>query len=232
MRNQSKLNLEISIGNLLTAATIIISLISVLISWNADRNLKHSDRVIEVREAAAITLANLDRWKDISNSTFTQLQDAIVNAGQLVTKGKPEERQNNIILARDFLWKEISEIQFNNHEKILSEKIDIGYVQLLKYFPKSYNLYNKSLAQLRAEEVKMIKILLQATEKDIVAIERMSSPIQSADVGNKLRKTTDAIADNYSSTLDLATKQVDVFLKDILNSTNGKLADITELSKL
>jgi hypothetical protein len=55
---------EIKIGDLLTVTTILISLISVLISWNVDRKIGLTKDANAVRDAAANTLGDLERWRN------------------------------------------------------------------------------------------------------------------------------------------------------------------------
>ena len=60
------LSREIKVSDFLTATTILISLISVLISWSFDRKIRLAKEADDIRAAAASSLGELERWNDLS----------------------------------------------------------------------------------------------------------------------------------------------------------------------
>src|SRR5512138_2043107 len=101
---------EIGVGDLLTATTIAISLVSVLVSWSLDRKLRLTNEANSIRAAAASVLGDLERSRDLFLSLYPQAQAVFVEASEIATDTKPlESRAERVQRARDYLWKRLNE---------------------------------------------------------------------------------------------------------------------------
>jgi len=178
---------EVGVGDLLTAATIAISLISVLISWNVDRQLRRTTEANDIREAAAAVLADLERTRELAFSVFPQMQSAIVEASEIATEADAGGRRRSVERARDFLWKQINGIHNGIVLKLIDERVDTGYIRLFSYYPGVRPLYQDAIARVRARQADMIQNVLAELEPRILGFGDATGDVFTAMVGNSLR---------------------------------------------
>src|SRR5438128_968290 len=75
-----RLEQTISVGHLLTSASILISALGLGYQLSKDNEAKQLQQANDVRAAAARTLESLDRWREISVSLFDELQPIFVQS--------------------------------------------------------------------------------------------------------------------------------------------------------
>lgn len=91
---------KVTVGEFLTVITIIISVFSLLDGFSKDRTLRQREEVANFRNAAAQTLAKLDRVETLSVSACDQAQPLFVKVSEFLATH--HEAQG----ARDMLWSE------------------------------------------------------------------------------------------------------------------------------
>lgn len=121
----------LKIGDLLTSGSILISLVTFLVSWAKDRRIRQKELADKIRAAAAHTLAKLERWEEPSISIADEAQPIFVETSELID---PDE-EDSIILARDYLWKELSRLRAEKLRRVLGEEVEIAYIDLYAYMP-------------------------------------------------------------------------------------------------
>lgn len=84
-RPRFTLDRTIKFGEILTMVTIIVSVIALLTTLSKDRRLRISEHATKVRDAAAQTLAKLDRLEELSTSVFDEVQPLIVDVSEKST---------------------------------------------------------------------------------------------------------------------------------------------------
>src|SRR5438034_11513938 len=98
-----KLDETLSIGTLLgvlvTFLGVLATLAGLVYNWRKDQLLKRKDHADKVRRAAALIIARLERWRELSIRFYEDIQPALTDADAILTK------DSNIIVTRDFLWK-------------------------------------------------------------------------------------------------------------------------------
>src|SRR3954452_16766570 len=95
-------NNEIKTSDLPTSFAILISASAFLYSWSSDRALQIRRQADVVRIACAVTVEKIDRWEELTLSTFDRVQKNIVEATEIAVIGDAASR----VKALDFLWKE------------------------------------------------------------------------------------------------------------------------------
>lgn len=215
MASQPRIALDpsVKVGDLLTVATILISLISILISWNIDRRLRLSKEADEIRSAGAQALGDIERWADLSLSIYAHIQPALVDASE--TALRREKRQEPLISverARDLLWKSVNALHLTVEQRILEEDIESGYIALFGYYPSVRELYRNTILQMRSVDVEMHGRLLAALELEIVSTARAQGEVRTADVGRALRATAAKIKALHEERLRSEMKPLEDYL--------------------
>ena len=67
MSSGATFDLSVDVGNILTVATISVSVIVLLMSLAKDRRIREREIADKVRGAAARTLAKLERWQELTS---------------------------------------------------------------------------------------------------------------------------------------------------------------------
>ncbi len=178
------LNPEISVGDILTTFSILLSLLVLISSWNKDQKLKQKDYADKIRHSASVVVAKIERWKGLSLQFFDEIQPIIVDADMNWVSKK------DILNVRDIFWRELVATRTKIFQKITDEEIEIAYTNLYGYDTKIQGLFDDVVRRLRAAENYTHQKTLYQTQIDIIsAHERKSVKLQSSALGNKLRDT-------------------------------------------
>ena len=215
---------ELKVGDVLTAATILISLIGVLVSWSIDRKIRLAREADEIRAAAASRLGDLERWRDLALSIYTEVQPHFVDASELVVSEEEfSTRAARVERARDLLWKRISEAHGRIRHRAVDEKIDSGYTRLFGYYPTVRNLYQETLSRLRSTDDAMVRELLAEVERSIVAFARSREELHSADIGKALRATASQVRARHQEELRRAMRSAEEYLVEKIEADSESL---------
>lgn len=178
------LNPEISVGDILTTFSILLSVLVLISSWNKDQKLKQKDYADKIRHSASVVVAKIERWKGLSLQFFDEIQPTIVDADMNWVSKK------DILNVRDIFWRELVATRTKIFQKIADEEIEIAYTNLYGYDPKIQGLFDDVVRRLRAAENYTHQKTLYQTQIDIIsAYERKSVKLQRSALGNKLRDT-------------------------------------------
>jgi len=235
MRNNIK---KLQIGDILTSLTILTSVIAMLISYSQDRNLRIKEKADNYRQASALTIANVERWKILSLSLFQKAQPIFVETSNKIVKKNNNSinidkiNKNEIIIARDFLWENLNKIKTFTDQKIIDEKIEIAYVHLYSYHPAIRNVIINTIELLTKKEDLMFNQLLADTEKNIVSFLNYDrNKYQTPLLGNKLRTTASAIQITYKKDLETVCLPLFNVLYEMIIASDKKLLNKTTLSQ-
>jgi hypothetical protein len=124
--NLGYINPEIKYGDMLTAFSILISLIALSIAWYKDRLSKKNEYADKIRSAASLIVAKLDLWKTSHDYFLEELDPLILRTGVIMAEKEQEK-------ARYYLWDElVKKITKKSFEKELDE-IKLAYINLYGY---------------------------------------------------------------------------------------------------
>lgn len=213
---QFRIKKEVSLGELLTLASIIGSTISIIASWSSDREIRRKENANHIRVEAANTVGKLHRTITLSLSFYESIQPDLVEASELFA------RNGNNIEVRDFLWKRLLLRQRELNQSILSEQLETAFVPLLPFDSSIDSLYNRSskaIARLNDSHFQH----LQARLETLLLNYKNNSRENTAQLGNRLRKEVDEIVDVHQGLLLAATKDIDRHLKQLINLPNENL---------
>lgn len=204
----------IKIGDILTIATIIITLVALLISWSKDRYTKLKEQADKVRGSAAAAFAKLDRWQALQFSNYQHLQPFFVEASEMAANS------HDLVAARDFLWKSINAQLAATQGKIVDEQIESAYVGLFSNFPMIRKLFLSTLDQLKGLEADIFNGLLHSTQRDVLSFEKQS---QSAILGNALRTSAAKSQVDFEQKADAVMKPVRDFLLQVISMPDKEI---------
>ncbi len=175
-----KIERNIKIGDLLTSGALLLSVLTLALSWSKDRDLQIRQDADRIRSAAAKCVAKLDRWQAIQLAVFEELQPVYVE-----TSEKVAAQPTQLGAARDFLWKEIAAAHSRASAKIAEEQIETAYADLLASYPPMRRDFALALEQLRRVDEESLGKLLESTQAAVlnVDLKSYSPPV----LGNALR---------------------------------------------
>jgi hypothetical protein len=157
-----RLERKVSVGDLLTICSLLISASLVVGAWAIDRGLRQKDEANKVRAAAAATLVKLDRWEELSLSIFNKVDPAFVNTKENLEKDSKGKLNQDA--ARHELWKAILQAEVDVQQKILDDHVETGYVGLYTYDPSARAGFDNVLLTLSNNQFHMYASLLTRTE--------------------------------------------------------------------
>jgi hypothetical protein len=209
---------SVSIGNILTFLSVMFSVVALWSSWSHDRDLKLREEATKIRTSVAVTIAKLDRWKQLSLSYFRQAEPLYVKVSA------QSGQQFHAIAARDFLYENLQAIRAPVLERLLSENIETAYVDLYAYDHTLRAHIDATLRQLRDQHAIAADNLLLATQTVVLSFPAKRSPDSSDSMGSELRRVAAEIERSY-------TKQIDEIEAGVLDKLD-KLAEQSDTALL
>jgi hypothetical protein len=167
----------IKLSDILTSLSFLLAVLALVYNQMKDRQANNRARIAEARAVLSKGLAKLERWAALSESVFDEMQPTLVQASELWS-GK----EGDVIIARDYLWRELNRIYAGASAKILDEGLSTAYVDLYcvsKTLPEVYRTMFDDLSKLSQDTAD--------TESAVLSFEDEEGPRVTALMGNKLR---------------------------------------------
>lgn len=212
------LNPEVSVGDILTSLSIIISAIALAISWGRDRQIAVKKQADKVRNAASKTLAKLERWQELSLRLYEDVQPLFVEASEMLAKDP-----NNAEPPRDFLWKKLEEVRQSATLRIVDEELEVAYVDLYGYIPAIYQSFVQTVQKLKEEDETAFRDLQEATQKNVMSFADRGRGFQTAELGNSLRRTCAQIQDSLQTAMQDTLKPIHEFLLSVILKSDNDI---------
>jgi hypothetical protein len=124
---------QVKAGDILTSVSVFLSAIALIVSLAKDRATRVTDQANKVRLAAATTLVKLDRWQNVQNSFYDELQPDFVALSQDLKK------DYDVVAVRDRFWIKGVKARARVQKQVSDEQLATGYVDLLTHFPAARN---------------------------------------------------------------------------------------------
>lgn len=176
---------SIKIGDLLTSATIVVSLVALLLSLAKDRAARALEQANRVRSAAAAALSKLDRWQALQLSLYRELQPAYVELSEMLGK------KFDVDYVRDQFWKKVNTERTRIAQKVVDEQLGTAYADLISHFPAARAKFTDAYAQLNDLEAKVTDDYLAESETEIIHLKGMQRTYTTPVLGNALRRVAD-----------------------------------------
>jgi hypothetical protein len=220
-----QLDWNIKVGDILTSITIIVSVAALIVTWTKDRTARETAQANAVRAAAASTMTQLDRWQSLNLSLYQEMQPEFITTSEMLSE------HYDVIRARDYLWKTISNQIIEINRKVLNEKISTSYVDLLAYFPDTRSQFIDLFSKLNAIEERISESFLEKSQQDILGFEGKEKNYTSAMLGNALRTTAARHKDELITETTKAIGPVKEFLFGVIAKSNEQILNASHASK-
>ena len=187
---------EITVGEILTAISIMVSVATLFYAWRKDRQSRTQAEADRIRRAAGTIIAKLERRSELALRFFDDIQPLITDADTKITQGR------DIVGTRDFFWRELDSWHAKAYQKIIDEQIEIAYIDLYGYDPKIQELFASAIRLLKIIDVNMYHQVRQRTQWDILRMRFTGVSITNSQLGNTLRSTCFDLASEYKILID------------------------------
>jgi hypothetical protein len=212
------LNREIKVGDLLTSISVWVAILALLFSWQKESSLREAQRAQQVRLAAAKALAKLERWRELSDSLYDDVQGDVIATTDIM-------RANyDVIAARDHLYSKIGERRAAVLRALREEDVPAAYVDVVSYVPSVRDEYKAAVATMYARQHDGYARLLKETQD--VVLEYRHKPKQDFDpavLGNELRAAIGRVRTESGQVIESASKQVYEKLHSLLMLSDDDL---------
>ena len=187
---------EISIGDILTIVSILVSVIALLISWQRNRELKRKDVADKIRHGAGMVVVKLQRWRELSIHYFEDIQPLITEVDmEFVKKGSIPEVMNTF-------WVKLSDLRTKTSQRIIDEQIETAYIDLFGFDPRIQILFNEVVNRLKLIDNSIYTQARYSTQADILTALSQPKKYKSSELGNKLRNTCYMLANECQQLMD------------------------------
>ncbi len=208
---------EIKVGDILTSLSILISAAVLLRAWTKDRRDRDKELADKIRNAAAKTLAKLDRWQELSLWFYQYTQPLFIETSEMLIK------DFDIVAARDYFWKKANEARVNISGRILDEEIEVAYVELYGYHPVVHGLFVKAVNELKEKEEEVFYDFIESAQDAIKSYLGKKASYESAQLGNNLREMAFHFGSMLKEKTDTRLKPIRGFLVDIISKSDPEI---------
>lgn len=163
------------------ALAVLGSVAGILVSWARDRQMRRKEYADRIRQAAAMTVAKVERWQQIFLAFFQEVQKEVTQADVGIVK------RTSAVDVRDAFWLGVVDAYGRSNERLLAEEIEIAYASLYGYDPRIHALFGEAIRRLRLVGNLCYVSFLDETQSLIISLGGQESTLASADLGNALR---------------------------------------------
>jgi hypothetical protein len=174
------LDKKITIGELITVISIIISAVSVSISWHKEQQIQILENATKTRVEIAKSLNKINQVIQIQLSFYELIEEDIVEASRISVIG------NDPYKARDYLYEKLYKHRGEILNIIAQNDWEVAYTNLLTYGIYADSLYIKTINNLKSLQENEFKNIVKMYEYEIVQFEP-NEILQTGNLIDKLR---------------------------------------------
>jgi hypothetical protein len=172
----------VKLSDVITSLSFILAILALVYSQSKDRKTADQQRLAEARTVLSNGITKLERWTALSESIFDEMQPTLVQTSEIWN-----DKNGDVIAARDYLWRELNRIYTGVSTKILDERISTAYIDLYRVSPTLPGDYKRTVDELEklAKEVK--DKVLGGTEQAVLSFSKSRGERITSQMGNALR---------------------------------------------
>jgi hypothetical protein len=198
---------------LIPSLTILVAFAGLIYAWQKDRLWRRKEYADRIRKAASLVTAKLERWVELAVRLYEELQPLITETDVLLAK------EQNAIATRDYFWRELTALRVDTSRRILDEQIEIAYADLYGFDDRIRELFLTAVGLLKETDGAVYTKLLEDTQSDVLDFADHKGKVDSADLGNTLRRTCARLG-----------KELEVSLREILNPFREEMIALMKTS--
>jgi hypothetical protein len=175
---------ELDIGNIITSLSILLSVFALWLSWHNDSTLKTKEYADRIRRSTSIVTAKIERWSELSERYFEDIQPAIIDASEQASLNHQTEPANRILV------KGLKEAEAKSSQRVVDEQLQLSYMELYGYVPALQTLFDSTIDQIKGAEKdshEQVSLSLQNILRDRKTLNLTNSP----EIGNPMRGKAD-----------------------------------------
>ena len=199
------------------ALAVLGSVAGILVSWARDRQMRRKEYADRIRQAAAMTVAKVERWQQIFLAFFQEVQKEVTQADVSIVK------RTSAVEVRDAFWLGVVDAYGRSNERLLAEEIEIAYANLYGYDPRIHALFGEAIRRLRLVSNLCYVTFLDETQSIIIDLAGQESTLASADLGNALRNV---VNEKRLSAQDAMQSTIEPFREEVLKLIRASDASI------
>ena len=215
---------EIDIGQILTVISILGSLVGFGFAWNNDRSLKDKEYADRVRRSASVVTAKVERWAELSDRYFEDLQPTLVDVSEKVTETHSRQPANRM------LFKGLMDAKAKASQRIVDEQLQIAYMELYGYVPAFQGVFDRTIAEIRNAEVSAQEALRTTLQASLVD-PNILAETSSSQVGNVLRNRTESERQKLRSHITEISRPLREKMLNVIQLKDGQLRNAQEQSE-
>ncbi|MEU4690374.1 hypothetical protein [Actinoplanes sp. NPDC023714] len=219
-----RFNGEVTFGNLLTSATVIVAALTLFLSLRQARLQRRREIADAVRTAAADALAKLERYARLPGAVADRVQGLIIETTRMLG-AKPQV--DDLRKARDHLWSGLLREWQEARTAQRAEEVELAHVRLLGRRPDAYDGVADSVAALDEGALRCFEELLEAAQGAIRRYERDRARYWAEDLGNELRAELARYRQALESNADQCLATVRHRLRAVVAGEDAQVVDRT-----
>jgi hypothetical protein len=216
---------QVKAGDILTSVSIFLSAVALIVSLAKDRATRVADQANKVRLAAATTLVKLDRWQNVQDSFYDELQPEFVALSQDLKK------KYDVVAVRDRFWIKGVQARARIQKQVSDEQLATGYVDLLTHFPAARGRVSSAFTSAEILAKKAASDFMTKSEQAIFQFEGKESTYHTASLGNAFRQEAYASASKLHNEVDKEFESVRRYLFAVIALPDDELVNTSRSKK-
>ncbi|GCL62591.1 hypothetical protein [Pseudaquabacterium pictum] len=212
---------EIDLGQILTVISIVGSLVAFIVAWNKDQYLKDREYADRVRKSASIVTAKVERWGELSQRYFEDIQPTLVDVSEKVAETNSTQPANRM------LFKGLMDAKAKASQRIVDEQLQIAYMELYGYVPTFQGIFDTTIDSIRSAE-RAAQENLRSRLQDVLRDEKVLSMKESPLIGKALRDIVEDERKKLSATLVNVSAPLRAKILQIIRLSDAELRDANE----
>jgi hypothetical protein len=210
---------QVKAGDILTSVSVFLSAIALIVSLAKDRDTRIADQANKVRLAAATTLVKLDRWQNVQDSFYDELQPDFVAFSQDLKK------EFDVVEVRDRFWIKGVQARARIQKQVSDEQLTTGYVDLLTHFPAARGKVISAFTSAETLAKRTIESFMSNCEQAILQLEGKETTYHTASLGNSFRREARLSTKKLNDETDKEFAPVRQYLLTVIALPDDKLVN-------
>jgi hypothetical protein len=211
-----KFKAEVSIGEILTAIAIFISLTGVLVNWQKDRQLEIKKQSNHIRDLNVQAFSKFISWRDLNLHFYDRIEVTIKDVASSFASKK------DIILARDIFWKQANQTRNDISYEALQKELTTFHFILLSNGLDRDSTFVRTITYIGTVLEINHKYFLRETQQ-IILSEAVSNATQTAILGDKLRAINEEYRRKTKQLFKSESAKLQAQLRSIITKTDREI---------
>jgi len=173
-----KLKKEITLGDMLTPVSVLVSAFGLWLTWHHDAGIKKQQYANEIRHSASVVTAKIERWTSLADRYFEDIQPPIIDVSETVVATHTREPANRQ------LFKGLMQAQATSSQRILEEQLEVAYIELYGYVPSLRQPFDGTILKIKEAEENAHKQTIDGLQDELAKVLQCKDTIR---IGNRLR---------------------------------------------